>query len=200
MKTKRKALLLLGAAVVLVAGSIMGTMAYLTDTMEVTNSFSYGDINITLEEEEDSFHIVPGTTITKDPEITVLAGSEECWLFVEIEEVDWPTFDDVSMLTYEISTNDEDGLEWTQLTTTDGTIVYYIQGVDASASAVTVEILKDNTVTVNASLTKAQVETMADLSTQLNFTAYAVQAEAVGSDAAAAWSVATTNALPSTTT
>lgn len=58
MKTKRKALLLAFCAVLLVAASVLGTLAYLTDETEsVTNTFSvgnvaFGDLNGGLDEAE----------------------------------------------------------------------------------------------------------------------------------------------------
>ena len=42
MKTKRKALLLSLCAVLLVAVSVMGTIAYLTSTDNVANTFTVG--------------------------------------------------------------------------------------------------------------------------------------------------------------
>ncbi|MBQ9988977.1 MAG: hypothetical protein IJP30_04495 [Clostridia bacterium] len=50
MKTKRKALPLAFCAVLLVAASVLGTMAYLTSTDDVRNTFAVGSITITLDE------------------------------------------------------------------------------------------------------------------------------------------------------
>ena len=50
MKTKSKALLLTLCAVLLVAASVMGTMAYLTSTDKVENTFTVGNVTITLDE------------------------------------------------------------------------------------------------------------------------------------------------------
>ena len=61
-------------AVVLIVGiSVGGTLAWLTDTTTpVTNTFTVGDINITLAESENlNLKMVPGNTITKDPKVTV---------------------------------------------------------------------------------------------------------------------------------
>lgn len=44
MKTRSKALLLTLCAVLLVAASVLGTMAYLTSTDEVTNTFTVGQV------------------------------------------------------------------------------------------------------------------------------------------------------------
>ena len=50
MKTKSKALLLTLCAVLLVAASVLGTMAYLTSTAKVENTFTIGKVEITLDE------------------------------------------------------------------------------------------------------------------------------------------------------
>lgn len=50
MKTKSKALFLMLCAVLLVAASVLGTMAYLTSTDEVVNTFTVGSVAIKLDE------------------------------------------------------------------------------------------------------------------------------------------------------
>ena len=97
MKTKRKALLLSLCAVLLVAVSVMGTIAYLTSTDNVTNTFTVGSVAITLDETDvdnstvgaerdkaNSYKLIPGHTYTKDPIIHVGATSEDCYLFVKV--------------------------------------------------------------------------------------------------------------------
>lgn len=101
MKTKSKALLLALCAVLLVAASVLGTMAYLTSQAEVTNTFTVGSVSITLDEAPvdangkettgarvttNSYKLMPGHEYDKDPTIHVAAGSEDCWLFVQITD------------------------------------------------------------------------------------------------------------------
>lgn len=50
MKTRSKALLLSLCAVLLVAASVFGTMAYLTSNDSVVNTFTVGSVSITLDE------------------------------------------------------------------------------------------------------------------------------------------------------
>ena len=50
MKKTSKALLLTICAVLLVAASVMGTMAYLTSTDKVQNTFTVGKVAIKLDE------------------------------------------------------------------------------------------------------------------------------------------------------
>lgn len=100
MKTKSKALLLTLCAVLLVAASVLGTMAYLTSTAKVENTFTIGKVEIKLDEAkvtadgipvegaarvtENSYKLMPGTTYTKDPTVTVLKGSEDSYVRMKV--------------------------------------------------------------------------------------------------------------------
>lgn len=95
MKTKSKALLLTLCAVLLVAASVLGTMAYLTSTDTVTNTFTVGKVEIKLDETDvtnptgarvtaNSYKLMPGNTYTKDPTVTVKAGSEESYVRMKV--------------------------------------------------------------------------------------------------------------------
>lgn len=100
MKSNKKALLLALCALLLVAGSVFGTYAYLTSKDTVTNTFTVGKVNITLDETDvdvygvkdsetrvktNTYKLVPGHTYTKDPIVHLAAGSEASYLFVELE-------------------------------------------------------------------------------------------------------------------
>lgn len=87
MKKKIVALCLcIALAVVAIGGA---TLAYFTDqTTEVKNTFTVGNVKITLSEPswvEDNAKMVPGTTIAKDPTITVNAGSERAYTFMKVQ-------------------------------------------------------------------------------------------------------------------
>ena len=110
MKTRTKALLLALSAVLLVVSTVFATMAYLTSkTGVVKNTFTVGNVNITLDEAKvneygkpvdangnevqlanaprqttNTYKLLPGHTYTKDPIVHVTKGSEECWLFVRV--------------------------------------------------------------------------------------------------------------------
>lgn len=158
--------------------TIGGTIAWLTaKTDPVVNTFTVGDINITLAETTRNFKMVPGNTISKDPKVTVLKDSEACWLFVKIEKS--ANLD--SFITYSIA----DG--WTALSGADG--VYYRE-VNATTQDTGFDVLAGNQVTVKDAVTKAMMnELQKDGATQptLTFTAYAVQKDNIA-DAATAWS------------
>lgn len=99
MKKTTKALLLAICAVLLVAASVMGTMAYLTASDHVKNTFTVGKVKINLDEakvtengvpvgtdrvKENSYKLIPGVTYTKDPTVTVLDGSVESYVRMKV--------------------------------------------------------------------------------------------------------------------
>lgn len=169
-------------ALVLVFGcAVGGTFAWLTaKTDAVVNTFTYGDINISLAETTgNDYKIVPGVNIRKDPKVTVTAGSEACWLFVKVEEENWPTFKETDNRTAKIAYEIESG--WTELE--NG--VYYRE-VGAAAADTSFEVIKGNLITVSENLTKDEVKDIVTVHPKLTFTAYAVQKDGVA-DAATAW-------------
>lgn len=112
MKSKHKALLLALCAVLLVAASVFGTVAYLTDTEAVTNTFTVGQIAMTLDEAKvneagqklntedtvwkegdtladrvaaNKYHLLPGQTYSKDPIIHVRDDSENSYIFIKVD-------------------------------------------------------------------------------------------------------------------
>ena len=101
MKTRSKALVLTLCAVLLVVATVMGTMAYLTSTDTVTNTFTVGKVAITLDEAKvnqngeavtpavrvkaNEYKLIPGHSYTKDPTVHVAADSEDSYIFVKVE-------------------------------------------------------------------------------------------------------------------
>ncbi|MDY4487694.1 MAG: SipW-dependent-type signal peptide-containing protein [Candidatus Limivicinus sp.] len=96
----KKTLTVVIALVLVVVMSVAGTVAYLTSQAAVTNSFTVGTVEITLDETdvdlygskdgetrvaENTYKLIPGHTYTKDPIVHVGADSEDCWLFVKVE-------------------------------------------------------------------------------------------------------------------
>ena len=106
----RKILVSLAALALVAAISIGGTIAYLTSNDEVVNTFTVGNVAIKLDEADvntsgdllykqadgtlgttktneiadrvkaNDYHLLPGHTYTKDPTVTVLAGSETSYI------------------------------------------------------------------------------------------------------------------------
>ncbi|MBO5702781.1 MAG: hypothetical protein J6S71_10110 [Clostridia bacterium] len=101
MKTRTKALLLVMSALLLVVSTVFATMAYLTSSVKITNTFTVGNVTITMDETDvnaygdsngtrsangNQYKLIPGHRYIKDPIIHVVAGSEECYLFVKLED------------------------------------------------------------------------------------------------------------------
>ena len=107
MRTKTKALALALCAVLLVVSTVFVTMAFLTDRDSVHNTFTFGQVGISLDEADvdangvveagenrkstegrvqaNEYHLIPGHEYVKDPTIHVDSTSEDCWLFVKLE-------------------------------------------------------------------------------------------------------------------
>ena len=174
------------ALIVGVAGG--ATFAWLTaKTDPVVNTFTYGDINITLEETTGSdYKIIPGVDIEKDPLVTVLAKSEACWLFVKVDEKNWPTltYGDGETTVRKVKYDIADG--WAKGDGTNIPANVYYREVDAKDAAQEFPVLKDNKITVSDTLTKIEINEKLTGTPKLSITAYAIQKD--GMDTAAnAW-------------
>ena len=199
----RRMLFTLALVLVVAVASVGGTIAWLkVETTPVVNTFTVGDINITLTEtgtttvdgkQTKQFKIIPGTNLEKDPVVTVKKGSEDCYLFVQVVEANWPTAKEADNTTlkvrYEIATG------WTLVT---GTTNVYYREVSANADSdqpfdVLKTLVNDTTnnkkytVLVSENLTKEEATQIGKNAPTLTFTAYAVQKDNINS-AADAWS------------
>lgn len=187
---KKKVLVSVVASLMLVGALVGGTLAYLTDTTDkVTNTFTVGNVDIDLAETATDFKMVPGSPITKDPMVTVKGGSEACWLFVKFEKS--------SNLDTFIAYEKADG--WNEWTVDEEKAVYYRE-VAANSADQEFPVLKNNEVSVKASVTKEQMDEIVKDPTNaptLTFTAYAVQKANV-TTVQEAWNVL--NPAPATTT
>lgn len=161
---KKKVLALVLAMVLVVVGVAAGTLAWLTAKSDtVTNTFTTSDIKVKLEETKNNFKMIPGYDIQKDPKATVLAGSEECFLFVKLEKS--ANFDD--FMTYEMA----DG--WTLV---EGQTNVYSRKVVTADIGTAYSVLKGDKVTVKGEVTKAMMEGLsANTLPTLTITAYASQ-------------------------
>lgn len=98
-----KAMVMILSLMLVVGLSVGGTLAWLTATAPtVTNTFTVGDITIDLWENdfvlsrnsldqskkvtvENDYKVVPGGTSPKNPTLTVNAKSENCYVYVTVE-------------------------------------------------------------------------------------------------------------------
>lgn len=209
MKTRSKALLLTLCAVLLVAATIFGTMAYLTSQDTVTNTFTVGKVNIKLDEAKanpdgtlvegaervkaNSYKLLPGHTYNKDPMVTVLSGSESSYVkmtvtFSKANELDAIFAPDGANLTSIF--NGYDAANWIAKGNTKGATAntrtyefWYKEAVAAPTADVALDALFDS-ITVPGEITNEQLATIEGMTITVN--AYAIQADGFA-DAAAAW-------------
>lgn len=194
---KKSKLLVAIISVLSLCSFLVGTsVAWLTSkTEDLVNTFTYGDINIKLEETDtedgddnvntNEYKMLPGNEITKDPKVTVIANSEESYLFVKLTKSE--NFD--NFMTYEVAEG------WTLL---EGTTDVYYREVGVSDKDQEFTVLKDNKVKVKEDVTKAMLNELdkdgANNYPTLTITAYAVQRdskiEAIDTPAEA-WAIAT---------
>lgn len=191
MKKKTKALMLVLCAVLLVTASVLGTMAYLTSTDKVVNTFTVGKVAITLDEaqvkedgtpvagaarvKENAYHLLPGHTYTKDPTVHVQANSEDSFIFVKVEN---------GIANYEAGTTivaqiAENG--WKPLT---GVANVYYKDYTKRAEITDLPVFGNFTIADHANATDGWNNFSAE--TKVTVTAYAVQQDGFAS-AAAAW-------------
>jgi len=109
----KKILVFVSCLAIIACISVGATLAYLTDTANVKNTFTAGDIVLSMDEaktneygeeltgsdagrignvngEENAkyanqYKLVPGHEYTKDPIVYVEKDSEPCWVFVKVE-------------------------------------------------------------------------------------------------------------------
>lgn len=95
MNKKVKAIILALSAMLLVVSTAFVTVSFLTSQDTVVNTFTVGNVKITLDEakvdtygvkdgdtrvEANEYTLIPGHEYVKDPTVTVLKGSEKCYV------------------------------------------------------------------------------------------------------------------------
>lgn len=209
MKTKSKALILTLCAVLLVAASMLGTMAYLTDNKTVTNTFTVGQVKIKLDEAKanpdgslvenadrvkgNSYKLLPGHTYNKDPMVTVLKDSEASYIKMtvtfsnakELDAIFAPNGADMTKIF-----NGYNSTNWIYKGNTKNATAntrtyefWYKETVDAPNGNVALDALFDS-ITVPGTITNEQLETIEGMAITVN--AYAIQADGFA-NAEAAW-------------
>ena len=185
----KKSIALVMMAVLLVAASVMGTLAFLTSTDAVENTFTVGKVAITLDEAKvnvygevdasvanrvkgNTYKLIPGHKYTKDPIVHLASDSEACWLFVKVDN-GIAAIEADTKIAEQITTNG-----WTALAGVDG--VYYKQ-VDANNTAAAIDYPVFETFKLDGEADVSNYENAA-----VKVTAYAIQADGFTS-ALAAW-------------
>lgn len=200
MKKTKKVLVLSLCAVMLVTASVLGTMAYLTSTDEVVNTFTVGNVAITLDETDvdnstpgdndrdkaNAYKLIPGHEYGKDPIVHVDTNSEDCVLFVKVANEITAIEDAEKSVASQMAAND-----WAVVDANNGIYVY------GSASAPTVvsggrDAAVFETFTVAGTVDNTTLASYADKT--ITVTAYAVQADGFsGKTASEIWAAAGLN-------
>jgi len=200
-----KALAATLCALVLIVGTIAGTVAYLTSKAEVQNTFTAGKVAIKMDEAKvdeygvevtgegagrvtsNTYKLVPGRTYDIDLTIHVEAGSEACYLFVQID-ADFLAV--ASTVTNTLDTND-----WEPLT---GVANVYYKEIPAVPAAEANDDADYADYKVFEEFTVNENETNSTLSQKINpannpakVVAYAIQKDGIA-DVATAWTTVST--------
>ena len=198
----KKTLITILVTVLVCCCVVGGTLAWLMDsTTTITNTFTVGNVAITLAEpiaDSDAnnaaeFKMIPGTIYAKDPTVTVDANSENCIVFVKVEETNNKLTSNASEKFVIWAMN----AGWTLVS--GETNVYYYNAVKSAGDSIQVlAAVSDKTtggVTINSNATAADMEQAETNAPSLAFTAYAIQSDSVftgngaidGTTAATAW-------------
>lgn len=185
-KTNKTKLLILICILASILGvSIYGVAAYLASASDtVENVFSADNITINLAETDtedgddnpntNTYEMVPGKEIYKDPKITVPKDTADCWIYVKLEKS--KDFDEY--LTYQVTEG------WENLGDKYPGI-YYMKVAKVKDSEQTFIVLKDNKVELIEDVDEEAINSM-EVPPTLTITAYSVQ-QATFKDALTAW-------------
>ncbi|MDY3986192.1 SipW-dependent-type signal peptide-containing protein [Dysosmobacter sp.] len=205
----RKILAMVMALALTAALAVGGTLAYLTSTDSVQNTFTVGKVAIKLDEAKanangtlvegadrvkaNSYKLLPGHTYNKDPMVTVLKDSESSYIKMtvtfskaaELDAIFAPSGANMTSIF-----KGYDSTNWISKGNTEDTTAntrtyefWYKEAVAAPTADVALDALFDQIV-VPGSITNAQLETIAGMTITVN--AYAIQADGFAS-ADAAW-------------
>lgn len=178
----KKRILTVALVIALLATCFAGTYAYLQDQQAVKNTFTTGTVYISMDEAvvkkddngnlvadgtnrttaEQPYHLYPGMVVTKDPTITLKAGSEDAWIAAKVTFEGYNACDLLSGGVWET-----DAVEMV----VDGNVVYvYVKAVQAAGA----KIVLFNKLTVPAAWGNDQMIKLNGM--KINVEAYAVQA------------------------
>lgn len=192
MRKSQKAMITGGMLAVIAVCTVAPTLSWLSDkTDPVVNTFAGGAISIKLDEAlvdtdgkaltgddaqrvtNNSYKYVPGSVLDKDPTPTVLKGSEECYVFMCVEN----NLNDKFSINYDTNS-------WQQVAKADNKTVYiYSETINAEHSEADVMLNPIFTqVTVSTELTSSDIKALGEKT--LTATAYAIQAKSIDKDTA----------------
>ena len=165
MKSWKRLLALLSLLLLLLTGTVGTTLAVLMDSASSVTTVTVGSLGVALTAQDAQSAVLrPGASYPCDPQVSVAAGSVDCWLFVKVEgdnAFSWaPTAD------------------WQKLP--DSGSVYYCFVPASDGQPIHI---------VDGGKVAAKLDASGDSPVSLSFTAYAVQSLGFDDDPAAAWAV-----------
>ena len=185
MKSKKKVFMTVLCAAALVVASVLGTMAFLTSKDKVNNTFTVGNVAITLDEAKvtdagnpvegadrvkaNIYKLIPGHEYTKDPTVHVTANSEDSWVFIKVED-GLAAIEDDTTVADQITGNG-----WTAL---DGVAGVYYKEYSSSTAATDLVVFETFKVKGNADVAQYA-------NAKIDVTAYAIQKDGFTTPAAA---------------
>lgn len=129
----------------------------------VVNTFTVGEVELELTDNtRDWIKLIPGATAERSSVVTVVKGSEDCYVYVKLEQP--------SELSEYISYELEEG--WINLGGIDG--VYYREVAQSPVNQ-KYHVFKDDEISINTTLTKEKAAEIYDYVYVMNVTAYAIQ-------------------------
>lgn len=188
IKNKRLKLACVGLMLVAMLSSVSSSLAWLSAASEpVVNYFSGGTIAIKLDEvpvdtsgkeisgdrvQENHYKYVAGATLDKDPTVTVLANSEECYVYVCVD----------NELPSSLFTLDTNTAAWTYVSSAGNMTIYRYSTVVESSTSDQALVPVFTQVSISADLTAEDIE---DLGTKtLTVTSFAIQTASLDTDTA----------------
>lgn len=175
MKSKKKVFMTVLCAAALVVASVLGTMAFLTSKDKVNNTFTVGNVAITLDEAKvtdagnpvegadrvkaNIYKLIPGHEYTKDPTVHVTANSEDSWVFIKVED-GLAAIEDDTTVADQITGNG-----WTAL---DGVAGVYYKEYTSSTAATDLVVFETFKV-------KGDADVAQYANAKIDVTAYAIQ-------------------------
>ena len=183
---------IIAAVVLMLVLLVGGLIAYFTDTETTTNTFTIGNVDISLSEPTwtstgaaKAESLMPGDVIEKDPTVTVETGSEDAWVFMKVEV---PCLNTTELFTYTVASG------WTTIsngTCSAGKAVKVYGHNDSmkagdSATLFSTVTFANLTDTQLADLTDSNAATTA-IDLEMPVYAYAIQKDNVGGATEAVW-------------
>lgn len=190
------ACLCVALAVLTIAGT---TLAYLTSQDKVTNTFTVGNVAITLDEKDvddstpnaerdkaNAYILMPGKNYEKDPTVHVANTSENSWIFVKVEN-GISAFEATSGNGYKTIAEQIKDNGWTELTGVTGvTGVYYKAFTKPADATGNTDWVVFSNFQISDNANTVQGWSTIGANNNIVVTAYAVQADGFGT-AADAW-------------